>query len=62
MRPVFIGQVYDTRKKGDFERGVADEHVRKANNESFCAKDYESATKEKMQILHLMLTKVQKLH
>ena len=26
---------------------MADEHVRKANNESFCAKDYESATKEK---------------
>lgn len=27
MRPVFIGQVCDTRKNGNFERGVADEHV-----------------------------------
>ena len=42
-------------------RGVADEHVRKANNESFCAKDYESATKEKNAIFALDVDKSAKI-
>ena len=38
-------------------RGVADEHVRKANNELFCAKDYESVTKTKSANFALVIDK-----